>query len=164
MLRVRLVLLALLIAALAPVATAHATDINVTTIDDVVAGDGACSLREAVIAARSNLASADCPAGELNAQDHISIPAAGAPYTLTIDGAGEDQGATGDLDLGGGDLLITGAGQGQTMIDANGIDRVFDVLGAAVELRDLEITQRTLSRRSEPAGRRGRRRGRGQRG
>jgi len=43
---------------------------------------------------------------------------------LTIPGTGEDQSATGDLDARD-DLEIYGAGAATTIIDANGIDRVF---------------------------------------
>src|SRR5262249_54871663 len=62
-------------------------------------------------------------------------------------GAGENNNATGDLDLlndGGSSaftLTIKGAGANKTTIDAKGIDRVFHLRqGARVILQDLTIT------------------------
>ncbi len=56
-----------------------ATTIAVTTIDDAVATDGACSLREAVIASEIDAASNECAAG--SGADTIELDAAGT-YTL----------------------------------------------------------------------------------
>jgi CSLREA domain-containing protein len=71
-----------------------------------------CSLREAVIAANGGLSPT------------ISIPA--GVYVLDLVGAGENDAATGDLDLRGG-MIIGGAGAGKTIIDGNLTDRVFDI-------------------------------------
>ncbi len=62
----------------------------------------------------------------LEGPDSITVPA--GMYTLTITGAGDDAGVTGDLDVtGADDLTITGAGAGGTVIDAAGVgDRVLD--------------------------------------
>jgi CSLREA domain-containing protein len=70
-----------------------------------------CSLRDAIIAA--------------NRRPGI-ITLGVATYTLSIAGRNEDDAATGDLDITS-PLTITGAGPDQTFIDANGIDRVFDL-------------------------------------
>lgn len=64
-----------------------AATISVTTTSDVIADDGACSLREAVIAANGNVASGatagECAAGEAAPTvDVINIPA--GSYALTI--------------------------------------------------------------------------------
>lgn len=62
-------------------------------------------------------------------------------YTLTIGGAGEDAAATGDLDITD-DVKIDGAA-GIQIINANGVDRVFDIdpgaTGIDVEIYDLRI-------------------------
>jgi hypothetical protein len=61
-------------------------------------------------------------------------------YTLTIGGINEDAGATGDLDVTG-DLTITGAGAGVTIIDANQLDRIFDIrLGTTVTISGVTLT------------------------
>ena len=63
-------------------------------------------------------------------------------YTLSIAGTGEDANATGDLDITS-NLTITGNGASETIIDANNIDRVFQVSGATtnVTIQDLAITK-----------------------
>jgi len=66
--------------------TASAAVINVSSVSDVLADDGACTLREAIIAANTNTASGaavgECPAGEAGTVDVINIPA--GTYLLTI--------------------------------------------------------------------------------
>src|SRR5438477_773447 len=74
--------------------------INVnTTADAINAGDGLCSLREAIIAANTNAASGgvagECIAG--SGTDTINIPA--GTYTLTIAPAGANDATTGDLNI-----------------------------------------------------------------
>jgi CSLREA domain-containing protein len=49
-------------------------------------------------------------------------------FTFSLSGVGEDAAAAGDLDLTR-DVTILGNGPAQTVIDAAGLDRVFDVLG-----------------------------------
>ena len=65
---------------------ASAAIINVNNVSDVLADDGACTLREAIIAANTNTASGaavgECPAGEAGIADVINIPA--GTYLLTI--------------------------------------------------------------------------------
>ena len=55
--------------------------------------------------------------------DTITVPA--GIYLLTIPGGGENWAASGDLNITD-NLTITGAGAAQTIIDGNGLDRVFD--------------------------------------
>ena len=98
---------------LASPAMSGSTDLLVTKTADT--NDGACtqsdcSLREAII--ESNTHGADA----------IEVPA--GTYNLTIQGANEDFAATGDLDLRRG-VTIRGEGARKTIINANGIDRVF---------------------------------------
>ncbi len=101
---------------------AHATSYLVTTTAD----GGLGSLRDAITLANAN-----------PGPDTINVPA--GTYTLTIAGASEDLNATGDLDVTGPTTFI-GAGSGSTIIDANGIDRVMDLLGGPVTLQSLTVT------------------------
>ena len=103
---------------------AHAAGITVDTTGDVVdaAGgvcanitiaslpgpDGVTSLREAIRAANNTTGA-----------DTVSLPA--GVYTLIIPGVDEDANATGDLNI------IDGAGAATTIIDADTLDRVFDI-------------------------------------
>ncbi|WP_052090840.1 CSLREA domain-containing protein [Modestobacter caceresii] len=106
-----------------------------TTADTVDAGPGdgrcadvheECSLRAAV--------------QEANASGGGTIELSKGTYLLTLrngDAAGEDDSATGDLDIR---AEITIKGNGGT-VDAQGIDRGFDVLvGGWLSVRDLTVT------------------------
>jgi CSLREA domain-containing protein len=80
-----------------------------------------CSLREAVLAANQN-----------PGEDVIILHA--GVYALTLAGTGEDQAATGDLDITG-DLVVVGEGGASTAIDGAGLDRVLSVVsGVSLEL------------------------------
>src|SRR5262245_41629479 len=48
-------------------------------------------------------------------------------FTLTLAGANEDLGATGDLDVINTNVTIVGVDASQTVIDAKQLDRIFDV-------------------------------------
>jgi len=107
------------------------------TSDSLVAGDGKCTLREAIINANSesDTTGGDCAAG--SGADLIDLPM--GTYNLSITGTGEDAAFTGDLDITD-DLTITGAGQAITNIDGGGIDRVFDVkLGNTLEISGVTV-------------------------
>jgi hypothetical protein len=94
-----------------------------TTTDNATAGSG--SLRDCISAA--------------NATSGATITVPAGTYTLTLAGSGENANATGDLDLLQ-PMTITGAGADLTILDGNGIDRVFDVRAAgAVALSNLTI-------------------------
>ncbi|MBK9715236.1 MAG: right-handed parallel beta-helix repeat-containing protein [Kouleothrix sp.] len=141
-----LVLLALVALSLWAARVAQASTISVTTIDDAIAGDGKCSLREAIQAANLDAAVDACVAGA--GPDTISLPA--GAYRLTIGGIDENSAATGDLDITG-DLTITGELSSTTTVDGSALDRVFDVVGAArVTLANL-----TIQGGAPPAGREG---------
>lgn len=112
-----------------------ADDFDVTRTDDpipvacVSAGD--CSLREAVIAANT-----------LGGANRVLLPP--GTYILTLAGAAEDLGATGDLDCDTGDLEFRGLGAtpADTVIDATGLgDRILDLLGFC-DARILDLTLR----------------------
>jgi uncharacterized repeat protein (TIGR01451 family) len=93
-----------------------------STVDAVDAdpGGGTALTASGQITLRSAIQEANALAGG----DTIVLPAGN--YTLTIPGTGENGAATGDLDLTG-DLTITGAGAGTTIVDGGQIDRVFDI-------------------------------------
>jgi CSLREA domain-containing protein len=137
-LRVLLFLLAVGVVAVTAVfiAPVHATDITVTTTDDEVNSDGDCSLREAVIAANGDTAVDACPAG--NGADTIILPA--GEFIFSLAGTSENGALTGDLDILD-DLTIIGAGANDTYIDANGLDRVFELL-ASSQVRLVRLTAR----------------------
>lgn len=103
-----------------------ATVIHVSTTADEINNDGDCSLREALRAANLDVAVDACPAG--SGADTIDIPA--GTYLLSIAVVGDDEGLTGDLDLVG-EVTLQGHGANSTIIDANALDRVFQILPSA---------------------------------
>ena len=135
-------------ALLVPLQRGNAATISVNTFNDVVAIDGACSLREAITSVNTHAASGnmsgECAAGNGNTD---TVVLAAGTYHLTITGANEDLNATGDLDLRAS-MTITGAGMGSTIIDATALsnagaaDRVVQIVGPAIQvtLRDLTIS------------------------
>src|SRR3990172_5132108 len=85
-----------------------------STADTLVAGDGQCTLREAILNANgdSDTTAGDCAAG--SGADLINVPA--GTYTLAIPGPdSENASATGDLDITG-DLTLRGAGAAMTAL------------------------------------------------
>jgi CSLREA domain-containing protein len=127
-------------------AGAHAATLMVTTTsDELIDGDGTCSLREAVAAVDAPGAAGDCGVAAFGANT-ISLGA--ERYVLTIPRAGADDNATdttnGDLAVVSSvtDLTILGAGTTATTIDASGLnDRVLDVAaGATATLTSLTVT------------------------
>src|SRR4028119_1797361 len=111
--------------------------INVTTTADedngILGGGAGISLREAIRYSATG--------------DTINLP--GGTFTLTIAGANEDLGATGDLDITK-NLTIMGAGTGNTTINtaAGGNDRVFHVLSG----NTFSISGATISGGNIPGG------------
>jgi CSLREA domain-containing protein len=127
-------------AACAGMPDTQAATIFVNTVQDVVANDGQCSLREAITSANLKTASGnsagECSAGNGN-QDTVVVPA--GIYASSIAGIDEDNNATGDFDILA-DVSIQGAGMGSTIIDANHLDRAIDVrFPINVQLTDLSI-------------------------
>lgn len=111
-----------LIVILALPASVHAATITVTTPEDTLANDTACSLREAITAANTDSAFNGCAAG--SGSDLILLGA--NEYRLERSGAGEDANATGDYDIRSS-LTIRGAGAGLTRIRGDRNDRLFDL-------------------------------------
>ncbi|HYN21562.1 MAG TPA: choice-of-anchor Q domain-containing protein [Thermoanaerobaculia bacterium] len=119
--------LPLMMAAAAP--PAQAAVFIPTKLTDSADGacDSDCSLREAVLAANAAAGS-----------DFIVLGV--GTYDLTLFGASEDLGLSGDLDVRD-DLAIVGESASSTVIDANQLDRIFDVLaGFRLELVGLTVT------------------------
>ncbi len=109
-----------------------------STADDFDQGsNGNCTLREAILAANRNAVVDACAAGQAApVVDVVAVPA--GTYLLAIGPRGDDAGEHGDLDLTD-DVDLQGSGAGLTVVDAAGIDRVFDVAGGAiVRIFDLE--------------------------
>lgn len=110
---------------------------NVTKTTDTNDGvcNADCSLREAIVAANALIG------------PHTINVSAGT-YTLTIAGAGEEDAATGDLDINE-NITITGAGAATTIINGGGIDRAFDIdpydYSPTVTLQNLTITGGSVS-------------------
>ena len=111
--------------------------ITVTTTNDELNTDGDCSLREAVQAANTDQAVDACAAG--SGADSILLPA--GIYTLTLAGAGEDNNATGDLDIIDA-VTIRGVDPATTIIDANGLDRALHLLADNATLTLTKLTVR----------------------
>ncbi|MGE4002046.1 MAG: DUF4347 domain-containing protein, partial [Planctomycetaceae bacterium] len=88
--------------------------ITVTTTADVVSpGDGLTSLREAILQVNSGLGG-----------DTIILGP--GTYLLTLGPSGDNSGNNGDLDILNS-VTITGSGAFTTIVDGNGLDRVFHI-------------------------------------
>ncbi len=126
---------------LAPgVAKAQGT-IDVTTSTDAIVVDAACSLREAIESANTDSDIDSCTRTG-TAPYTINVPA--NTYLLALPGAGEDNNATGDLDIRTS-LVISGAGVDNTFIQGGAttllaLDRVLQITGTV----DVTITGVTV--------------------
>ncbi len=126
--------------ALGTAGAGNAAIIVVTTTDDPTlgAGDGFCSLREAVKAANTNAAVDACPKG--SGADTIRLPR--GLYKIEIPrGGGVNTNEVGDFNVSG-PTTISGAGERATVIDPQRFDRAFTVdtsPGAAVAFSNLTI-------------------------
>ena len=90
-----------------------------------VAVGGACTLRAAIMESNAW--------GNDQQPDQIAVPA--GEYVFALPGNGN---LAGDLDITQSVILL-GAGAANTVIDANGFDRVFDVRSGNVEIRGVTI-------------------------
>ena len=126
-------------ATFAVTSTSDVVDSN--TLDGVCNdGFGNCTLRAAIMQANA-----------LPGADTVTVPA--GTYTLSIAGAGEDAGASGDLDIGGyGGLTINGGGAATTIIDGADLDRVFEVLEGAIVISGLTIQNGSIADTSSGGG------------
>ncbi|WP_445151197.1 choice-of-anchor Q domain-containing protein [Baekduia sp. Peel2402] len=125
-------------------AAAPGADAATLTVDsggDVLADDGRCTLREALLATAADEPRGGCAAGT---GDGDVIVVAVPAVTLALPGFYEEGSQTGDLDVRG---IVTIRGNGVT-IDAAGLDRVLDVRpDGALTLEDA-----TLRGGATPAG------------
>ena len=97
-----------------------------TTVDSVGASPTPGSLRWAISQANANAGT-----------DTIAFAVNGI-FNMTAAVSGDDSNTTGDFDVNGS-VNIVGNGTGNTFINGNGADRVFDVLGGNVTFQDLTI-------------------------
>ncbi len=100
---------------------AEAATFTVASTEDMVdalPGDGLCATATGTCTLRAAVQETN----SLGGTNTVLLPA--GTYTLTIPGADEDLAATGDLDIMT-DLTVTGADRSSTIIDGNGLDRVF---------------------------------------
>lgn len=122
-------------------------DLLVNTTTDAVdanIGDGVCDSSAILPGNQCPLRAAIQEANAYNgALDYVKIVVPAGTYTLTVTGHSEDAAATGDLDITNPNkhILIEGDYHNYPVINANRIDRVFDVWSDAdVEFRYLVIT------------------------
>jgi CSLREA domain-containing protein len=118
------------------VRTAQAATITVNTTEDELNNDGDCSLREAITAANMDTATDGCPAG--SGTDTVYLP--DGIISTALSGSGEEGNLTGDYDIFTS-MTLKGAGVSNTVIDGNGLDRVFHITeNASVQISDLTIS------------------------
>jgi len=122
--------LALLVAASAP--AARAATIQVDSTSDLVQDSGSCTLREAILSANtdtpSGATSGECAAG--NGSDEIVFA---GPGTIVLSGT--------PLPMITEDLMISGLGAAQQVVDANDQSRVLEIgTGVVVELSGMTLT------------------------
>lgn len=124
-------------------AVASATVFQVdTTADSIAFDDASCSLREAVFTAVSESPGPGCGTG--SGDDVIKLPA--GTYPLSLTGAHEGSGTTGDLNVGGPDDLTIEPVNDQAKVTIDGLrsDRHFSHTGAGagdLTLRNLTLTK-----------------------
>lgn len=131
------------IAALAGLAgpAARAASFRVDLLSDAVdanPGDGFCDADLGAEGAQCTLRAAIQEANAAGGDTRIRLGP--GIHTLSIAGTGEDLAASGDLDIApGSQISVRGRGE-DSVIEADGIDRAFDVLaGARLELRRLVL-------------------------
>ena len=100
---------------------------------DVIPGNGSCATAGGVCTLRAAIQEANALAGA----DTINLPA--GTYTLTIAGSGENASATGDLDLNS-NVTLAGSGAATTVINAAGIDRIFEVVSGTSTISGMTMT------------------------
>lgn len=119
-----------------PVVAATFVVTTVNDLPDAVPGDGIC------LAAGANACTLRAAVQETNAlpgEDRIQLPSLQPRFRLLIAGTGQEDAATGDLDITD-DVVIEGIGPGVATIDANLLDRVFDIFPPArVVIRNLVL-------------------------
>ncbi len=107
-----------------------------STLDEVdkKPGDGICQSKPSK---KCTLRAAIMEANALAGKDTIVLPA--GVYPLTHTGSGEDQSATGDLDIRS-KIILKGQGAATTIIDGESLDRVLHIVKGAVKISKLTLT------------------------
>lgn len=115
------------------------------TVDrtDDNAGATACGAAANGLNLRGAITNANGVAGA----DTIVIPA--GTYTLSVAGILEDNNATGDLDITS-DITFLGGGMSLAIVDANDIDRVFDIIPVASGTRTVTFRDMTIQNGNTP--------------
>lgn len=108
---------------------------------DASPGDGVC----ASASGECTLRAAIQEANTLLTHETVVVPA--GTYLLTLPGASEDNAATGDLDINN-DLVMLGAGPGESVIDGGALDRVLHVRNGS----ELVITGITVRNGNDISG------------
>jgi CSLREA domain-containing protein len=103
---------------------------------DLSPGDGQCTTSVGLCTLRAAVQEANA----WPTADEVILTSA-TTYPLTRAGAGEDAAATGDLDITGDVVIRPDAGT--AIIDANDLDRVFDVRSGTVRVHDVVIRNGT---------------------
>lgn len=152
-----IIIFACLLPASTPVAAQGETwviDVNDTRDLPDYELDNVCDAEFLVDGAQCTLRAAIDEANHHTVDEGVLIILPAGTYTLSIPGTKENENQTGDLDLRpqNMNIIIEGADALTTIIDANGIDRVFDVGFSPqtssrypVELRNLTITGGSLT-------------------
>lgn len=119
-----------------PLVYLQADIFNVNTTTDTAdnnPGDGVCDDGTGLCSLRAAIQESNALAGT----DDINLPE--GVYTITINGINEDVAASGDFDITS-DINILGTDTRNTIIDADSLDRVFEVFtDANLSLHQLEI-------------------------
>jgi CSLREA domain-containing protein len=107
-----------------------------STLDEVdkKPGDGICKSKPSK---KCTLRAAIMEANALAGKDTIVLPA--GVYPLTRAGSGEDQSATGDLDIRS-KIILKGQGAATTILDGESLDRVLHIVKGAVKISKLTLT------------------------
>jgi CSLREA domain-containing protein len=130
-------------------ATAQAAQFVVNSTADAVdlaPGDGTCATSTGVCTLRAAIQEANALTGGPHT---IRLPP--GTYALTIPGAGEDKGATGDLNITA-NLTISGAGATGTIIAGAALDRVLHVVKGTVIIYGVSITRGDASKDKRGGG------------
>ncbi len=106
-----------------------------STLDEVdkKPGDGICKSKPSK---KCTLRAAIMEANALAGKDTIVLPA--GVYPLTHTGSGEDQSATGDLDLRS-KIVLKGQGSAATFIDGESLDRVLHIVQGTAKISKLTL-------------------------
>lgn len=127
-------LLFFILPVLLPAVHAEAATFTVNSgfdVNDLEPGNGLCVAYLVIIIPAvlpyCTLRGAIEEANKLPGEDVILLGS--GTYRFSIEGQNEDQAGSGDLDITDS-VRIIGAGADKTFIDANGLDRVFDILGS----------------------------------